>query len=201
MSDGATQQTPPRVFISYAQYEPAHSAQVLTLAHALAGDGLAVELDQFHGHETVDWPRWCDERLRPENTDFVLMVCTAEYRRRIEGRVELDEGRGVFWEGSLIYGYLYRAKANERFVPLLLDEEPGDSLPPAVANWNHFRLRGFGLHSADQGYEDLYRLLTGQPGTLKPERGALVRLPPRPVPPLEGVFGPNRQKSALAISR
>ncbi len=144
MSDGEKQQTAPRIFISYAQYEPAHSQRVLALAHALAADGLDVELDQFHGHETVDWPRWCAERLKPENTDFVLMVCTAEYHRRIEGQVEIDQGRGVFWEGNLIYGYLYRAKANERFVPLLLDDEPESSLPPAVANWNHFRLRQFG---------------------------------------------------------
>lgn len=48
----------------------------------------------------------CEERLEPENTDFVRMVCTAEYRRRIQGKAELDQGRGVFWEGNLIYGYL-----------------------------------------------------------------------------------------------
>jgi hypothetical protein len=117
MSDRATAQepleSPPRVFISYAQYEPAHSDRVFALAHALAADGLDVELDRFHGHETVDWPRWCEERLRPENTDFVLLVCSAEYRRRIEGRVELDQGRGVFWEGNLIYGYLYRTDRSE----------------------------------------------------------------------------------------
>ncbi len=95
MKDGEKRQTPRRIFISYAQYEPVHSQRVLALAHALAADGLDVELDQFHGHETVDWPRWCEERLEPENTDFVLMVCTAEYRRRIQGRVALDQGRGV----------------------------------------------------------------------------------------------------------
>ena len=66
MSDGETQQTTPRVFISYAQYEPAHSQRVLALAHALAVDGLDVELDRFHGHKTTDWPRWCEERLDPE---------------------------------------------------------------------------------------------------------------------------------------
>ncbi len=185
MNDGKQRQTPPRVFISYAQYESTHSERVLTFAHALAADGLDVELDQFHRHETIDWPRWCEERLRSENTDFVLMVCSAEYRRRIEGRVAFDEGRGVFWEGNLIYGYLYREKVNERFVPLLLDNEPERSLPPAVANWNHFHLRDFGLQHGDSGYEDLYRLLTNQPATLKPTPGELVQLPPRPVPSLE----------------
>jgi hypothetical protein len=181
MSEGGTHPIP-RVFISYAQHDPAHSARVLELAYALEADGLSVELDQFHGQELIDWPRWCAERLDPKNTDFVLMVCSAEYRRRIEGHMELDVGRGVFWEGDLIYGYLYRAKANERFIPLLLDDEPQSVVPPVVANWNTFRLRRFGVETGDPGYEDLYRLLTGQPATLRPSRGTLKRLPPRPVP-------------------
>jgi tetratricopeptide (TPR) repeat protein len=182
MSEGDSPSNPPRIFISYAQYDPAHAARVLELAYALEADGLAVELDQFHGQELIDWPRWCAERLDPENTDFVLMVCSAEYRRRIEGKVDVDSGRGVFWEGNLIYGYLYRAKANERFVPVLFDDAPRSCLPPVVANWNSFPLRRFGLETGDQGYEDLYRLLTGQPATPRPVRGSPKKLPPRALP-------------------
>lgn len=177
---------PPRIFISYAQYDSNHTARVLEFAYALAADGLAVELDQFHRHEFIDWPRWCAERLDPANTDFVLMVCSLEYRRRIEGQVAHDVGRGVFWEGNLIYGALYRAKANERFVPILFDNEPESALPPVVANWNRFHLHRFGIETGDQGYEDLYRLLTGQPSTAKPNRGTLKRLPPRPAPAARG---------------
>ncbi|AHF05480.1 hypothetical protein MARPU_08505 [Marichromatium purpuratum 984] len=173
---------PPRIFISYAQYDADHTARVLELAYALATDGLAVELDQFHRHELIDWPRWCAERLDPANTDFVLMVCSLEYRRRIEGQIAHDVGRGVFWEGDLIYGSLYRAKANERFVLVLLDDTPENALPPVVASWNRFRLHRFGIETGDQGYEALYRLLTGQPTTAKPSLGPLKRLPPRPAP-------------------
>lgn len=179
MSTGSRQPIPPRVFISYAQHESAHSARVLELARALAEDGLEVELDQFHRQEIIDWSAWCSERLDPANTDFVLMVCSAEYRRRIEGKVELDVGRGVFWEGTLIRGYLYREKANDRFVPLLLDDEPESSLLPAVANWNWFRLRGFGLKTGDPNYENLVRLLTRQPDTPRPKSAPLKRLSPR----------------------
>ncbi len=202
MKHGETPQAQPRIFISYAQYKPAHSEWVLALAHALAKDGLDVELDQFHQNEPVDWPRWCEERLRPEISDYILMVCSAEYRRRIEGRVNFDQGRGAFWEGSLIYGYLYRNKANQRFVPILLDDEPDDALPLIVANWNHFRLQSFGLQSGDEGYGHLYRLLTRQPSRPKPESGGIVRLP-RPQPPelpprqlrvLCGVFVPRTHR-------
>ncbi len=182
MGTADRRQQPPRVFISYSHDGPAHADRVLQLAYALERDGVAVALDQFVGESLVDWPRWCAERLDPAHTDFVLMVCTAEYRRRIENQVALDIGRGLFWEGNLIYGALYRAKANERFVPLLLDGASQDSLPAVVANWTCFRLRAFGLDSGDPGYEQLYRLLTRQPATPRPERGAIRRLPPRPMP-------------------
>ena len=156
------------------------------LAYALEAKGLDVELDQFHGQDLIDWPRWCAEQLDPDHTDFVLMVCSTEYRRRIEGKVARDVGRGAFWEGNLIRGYLYRGKANnERFVPLLLDDEPESALPPIVANWNTFHVCRFGVDTGDQGHEDLYRLLTGQPATPRPNRGTIKTLPPRSVRSLD----------------
>ncbi len=87
---------PPRVFISYSHDTREHNDRVLELAQQLRRDGIDAELDQFHQHELVHWPRWCEEQLRPENSDFVLCVCTLEYKRRIEGRVKADVGKGVF---------------------------------------------------------------------------------------------------------
>src|SRR5262245_41634281 len=133
------QRSPPRVFISYSQHDPAgHSRRVRAFAEALTHDGIDVELDQYHQNEVIEWPRWCEERLRPENSDFVLMICSADYTRRIENRVAADEGRGVFWEGGIIADYLYEAKANERFIPIFLDKESKNSLPRIVARWTRF---------------------------------------------------------------
>jgi tetratricopeptide (TPR) repeat protein len=174
----------PRVFISYAQENPAHAERVRELAYALADDGLAVELDQFHGQEILSWSHWCEERLDPANTDFVLMVCSAEYRRRIENKVAFDVGRGAFWEGALIYGYLNEEKGNSRFVPLLLDDEPETGIPRVFFIWTRFRLRRFGIKTGDQDYENLYRLLTGQPATPRPIPGTLKWLPPLSLPEL-----------------
>ncbi len=115
---------PTRVFISYAQHAYAHSAAVLALAQALSEDGIAVELDRYHQHELTHWPSLCADLLTPERSDFVLMVCSGEYRRRVENRVDRDVGRGVFWEGRLIHNALYREKDNRRYVPILLDDEP-----------------------------------------------------------------------------
>ena len=183
---------PPRVFISYSQHDPAHSQRVLALALTLAKEGIDVELDQFHQHELIDWPRWCEEQLRPEKSDFVLMICSAEYKRRIEGHVPADTGRGVYWEGAFIDDYLYEAKANERFVAVLLDDEPESSIPRSVRGWTRFRVRAFGLASGDTGYKDLYRLLTHQRGTPKPEPGRVITLAPEPAPELTAAVPPGK---------
>jgi hypothetical protein len=170
----------PRVFISYAQHAPEHSARVLELALALRSRGIDADLDQFHQHEQLDWPRWCQERLRPENADWVLMVCSVAYRDRLENRVDPDTGKGVFWEGALIDDELYNAKGNRRFVPVLLDDEPEESIPGVVRGWTWFRLRA--LHLEAPGFSDLYRLLTGQPAVTLPPVGVPVELGPRPLP-------------------
>ena len=66
---------------------------MLALAQALRRDGVEAELDQYHAHRLVNWPRWCLEQLR--SADYVLCVCTATYRDRIYGNVPADSGKGV----------------------------------------------------------------------------------------------------------
>jgi hypothetical protein len=116
----------------------------------------------------VHWPRWCEEQLRPENSRYVLCVCTAEYKRRVENRVPADVGKGVFWEASLIYNYLYDEKGNKRCIPVLIGSVREDTIPAIFGGWNRYHLTTFQLTDGDSGYEDLYRLLTGKPKA-KPE--------------------------------
>ena len=59
----------------------------------------------------------------------MLVICTPTYRKRVEDKVSADEGRGVFWEGGLIYQYLYDYKGNTRFIPVLLDDASEDGIP------------------------------------------------------------------------
>ncbi|WP_295458829.1 SUMF1/EgtB/PvdO family nonheme iron enzyme [uncultured Thiodictyon sp.] len=165
---------PPRVFISYAQCSDAHSRRVLALAQALVAQGIDSDLDQFHQHELLDWPRWCGEQLRPDRSDWVLMVCSAAYRDRLENRVDPHTGKGAFWEGALIDDEIYGAKENRRFVPVLLDDEPQESIPSIVRGWTFCRVTG--LDMADPGYEALYRLLTRQPAAVKGALGSVTVL-------------------------
>lgn len=166
------------VFVSYSHDSTEHSKRVLELAQTLNHEGVDTEIDQYYEDKLIDWPRWCEERLRPENSDFVVMICSAEYRRRLENRVKFDEGRGVFWEGALIYRELYNTKSNERFIPVLLDNESADSIPAIISNWAHFRIRTLGISGDDPGYTGLYRLLTDQPRISKGKVGITKVLSP-----------------------
>jgi tetratricopeptide (TPR) repeat protein len=169
---------PPRVFISYSHGTRQHNDRVLELAQQLRRDGIDAELDQFHQHELVHWPRWCEEQLRPGKSDFVLCVCTPEYKRRIEGRVKADVGKGVFWEGAHIYNYLYNEKGNRRFVPILLDGATGSAVPSVLGGYTRFHLNAFDLSNPESDYAGLYRLLTGQGAVQKAELGGIIKLLP-----------------------
>ena len=171
----------PRVFISYSHDSECHCDQVLELAQQLRRDGIAAELDQFHQEELLHWPRWCEEQMRPENADFILCVCTAEYKSRVEGKAAADVGKGVFWEGTLIYNELYDAKGNPRFVPVVLDGALDTDIPRVLRNFTEFRLGSFGLDDPESDYASLYRLLTHQPFLSAEELGPLVALPSLPV--------------------
>ena len=118
----------PRVFISYSHDSDAHRVQVLAFAQALRTHGIDADLDQFHGETLLDWPSWCREKMEREASDFVLCVCTAEYRRRIHNQVPPEQGRGVYWEGRLMQQELYDAKGNLRFIPVLFDDEAESSI-------------------------------------------------------------------------
>lgn len=169
----------PRVFISYSHdNSPTHCDQVLALAQQLRKDGIAAELDQFHQDELQHWPSWCAEQM--QNADFVLCICTDEYRRRVENRCAADVGKGVFWEGRLIYNELYDTKGNQRFVPVQLgDANPAD-IPAALSNWTRYSLSSFGLENTESAYARLYRLLTRQQAISGVELGELINLSPLP---------------------
>jgi len=119
-----------------------------------------------------------EEQIR--NADFVLLVCTETYLRRVEGREEPGKGRGVLWEAESIYNVLYwEDSQKQRFIPVLF----ADGQP----SWIPLRLRGLTHYQVDtqEGYDDLYRHLTNQPRYEIPvlgERRALPTIAPQSYP-------------------
>lgn len=165
---------PTKIFISYSHDSEEHSQRVLALANQLRRHGVDAELDQYETRPPQGWPRWCEEQLRPENSELVLVICTATYLNRIEGKVPADEGRGVFWEGSAIYSYLYDQKGNGRFIPVLFDRKDEANIPRPLRVSTHYQLGAFDF--SDAGYTALYRELTHQPAIEKPPLGEVVLL-------------------------
>ncbi|MGZ3396608.1 MAG: toll/interleukin-1 receptor domain-containing protein [Isosphaeraceae bacterium] len=169
----------PRVFISYSWDSVDHTGRVLELADALRGRGIDVILDQYvHPDPEEGWPRWMDRSL--DEAQFVVMVCTETYRRRVMGREEPGKGLGVRWEGSMIYNRIYNDKpSGSRFIPILL--RPGSEpahIPNPVQGHSYYRITTFDL--TDPGFEAFYRHLTGQAPTPPPDLGKITTLPPRP---------------------
>ena len=163
---------PPLVFISYSHDSPEHADRVLALSDHLRADGIDCILDQYEDSPPEGWPRWMDRQIRA--ADFVLMICTPTYYRRVMGEEEPGTGHGVAWESTLIYQYIYNeGTSNTRFIPVLLEGAYESDIPVPWQGVKQYR------PTTTKGYEDLYRRLTGQPLTPKPALGTRRTLPPR----------------------
>src|SRR6266571_5368682 len=170
MTSDATR--PPIVFISYSHDSPEHADRVLELSDHLRADGIDCVLDQYIDSPPEGFPRWMDRQIRA--VDFVLMICTPTYYRRVMGEEELGTGHGVAWESTLIYQYIYNAgTSNTRFIPILLEGAHESAIPVSWQGVKHYR------PMTTDGYEELYRRLTEQPLTPKPALGTRRTLPPR----------------------
>ncbi len=167
----------PRVFISYSNDSDEHADYVLALADALCDGGIDVILDRYVRAPDEGWPRWMDRNI--DEAQFVLMVCTETYRRRVMGQEEPGKGTGVRWEGKLIFNRIcYDKPAGAQFIPILLPGSKPELIPDAVRGHNRYVLAAFDL--SDPQYEVLYRHLTDQPATPRPDLGSIKKLPPKP---------------------
>jgi len=158
-----------RVFISYSHDSDAHRAAVLALAQRLRGDGQDVWIDQYEQAPDRGWQQWMLDQL--DRADFVLVVCTATYRRRFEGKEEGMSGRGVDREARFISQELYDEKgSNRRFLPVLLDGAEYDDIPRLLRTYQDYWL--------PRDHESLLGRLT-QLAAVQPATLGSVRRPAR----------------------
>jgi hypothetical protein len=162
----------PTVFISYSHDSDEHSARVLALADRLIGDGIACRLDRYEPSPPEGWPVWMDRQV--DEADFVLVVCTERYSQKAKASKPVS-GLGVKFESILILNDLYQAGMwNERFIPVLFEDLPVEKILRPLQGYTRFRV------DQEEGYEDLLRLLTGQPAYPRPALGPGRTLPPKP---------------------
>jgi hypothetical protein len=180
---------PPRIFISYSHDSAEHRDRVLEFADKLRADSIDAMIDQYVQSPPEGWPDWCEAQIR--DADFVLMVGTETYLRRVNGVEEPGKGRGARWEGHLSNQHLYDAgSASRKFVPVLFSGGLPEHVPTPVKGRTIYRV------DAPEGYEALLRLLTDQPLTPMTPLGRRRSLPPR-----ERRSGGKREEpSKLAMS-
>lgn len=167
-----TEQRPPRVFISYSHDALEHQERVRGLADRLRADGIDAEIDQYNEAPQEGWALWCERQI--EAADVVLMVCTETYHRRVRREEAPGKGLGVVWEAAIIRQLIYEAGAiSSKFVPVLFSGGSSEHIPTPIKGWSRY------VVDSDEGYERLYRRLTGQPRLPRPELGAIRTLPAR----------------------
>jgi SEFIR domain len=163
---------PPLVFVSYSHDSPTHMDRVLALCDRLRRDGIDAEVDQYDAAPREGWPRWTLRQI--EAADFVLVVCTETYRRRFDGKEEKGRGQGVAWEGAVVTQVLYDSAVGGKFVPVVFSPEDEAHIPTVLRGMTRYNL------VSENGYEQLYRYLTGQPAAPRPDLGPVLSLPPKP---------------------
>jgi hypothetical protein len=183
----------PRVFISYSHdpADPTHAERVAGLAASLLEDGLEVFFDQNRRDEEdkVPWPIWMEDKI--EVADYVLLVCTERYWKKVRQKVAADEGLGVCWEANLIYNQLYIEKLNTtKFIPILFSRSDEQFIPgPLRGAPSRFVL------DSSEGYDRLYAFLTRQHRLHFPKQGkALLPLEQKEV---RRLFPPPQRISAV----
>lgn len=171
----------PSVFISYAHGDQQHMDAVRSLADQLRKHGLDATIDRYVVRPPRGWDNWM--RVQIEESDFVVMICDQTYKQRFEGRTPRGSGKGVKWEGAIISYTLYEEEQNSRFIPILLELEgrPGDvdHFPKILRTHTKYQLQPPPYElSTNAGYQALYRELTKQPESPKPDLGPIQSLAP-----------------------
>jgi hypothetical protein len=161
-----------KVFISYSYDSYEHKDRVLDLSDRLRNDGIDSCIDQYEDSPSEGWPWWMINQI--ESANFVLVVCTENYERRFRGKEEMGKGLGVRWEGAIITQQIYDSEVhNTTFIPVLFSPNDLVYIPVILRSTTYYELY------TDEGYETLYRRLTGQRYTQKPALGQIRPMPPR----------------------
>ena len=142
----------PRAFISYSWDSDDHRIWTRGLAARLRSDGIDVTLDQWHAAPGDQLPEFMERAIR-EN-DFVLVICTTNYKNKSEKRMG-----GVGYEGDIITGEILTSRNQRKFIPVLRNGEWSESAASWLSGKFYIDLRGDPFHEAS--YADLDGLSSG----------------------------------------
>ena len=168
-----------RVFITYSHDSQEHRKRVLEqIANRLRYDDIDANLDQYTEHQPPrSWPAWMVREIK--GADYVLLVCTQNYRARFEGEVPKGQGQGAKWEGAIITLQMYSEELTGdenqkcRFIPIAFCDRKDAPVPTVLSGASFFNV------ADPDRYAALVRLLKGIPTAEKPPLGGRVPAAPR----------------------
>lgn len=96
------------------------------------------------------------------NSDFVIVVCTESYWKKIRD----TDAKGVTWEVNMVYQILYDEYCQTtKFIPVILKDTDDRYILTPIKPYTHYNIE------TDDGYEGLLRHLLNIPKYQKPELG------------------------------
>src|SRR4051794_29184670 len=102
----------PEVFVSYSWDDADHKQWVADFAGRLRQDGVNAKIDQWELVPGDKLPQFMETAIRAN--DFVLLVCTPNYKAKADGR----KG-GVGYEGDIMTGEVLGKGNHRKYVPIL----------------------------------------------------------------------------------
>jgi SEFIR domain len=162
------------VFISYSRDSDLQVQRVVQLANTLRGEGVEAWIDEWEQSPPETWPLWCYKQV--QRADFVLVICTETYARRVLREEEPGVGRGATWEGGIISNVIYENSAGQsKFIPAVFSAADTEHVPFFLAGYSVYNL------SAPDSFTDLYRRLTGQHAHVPESIGPVIARPPEQI--------------------
>lgn len=151
---------PPKVFVSYSWDSEEHKNSVLDLADNLRTHGIDCNIDRFEVSLTEGWQSWMRNQIK--QSDFVLTVCTEQYKKSFQGKTDLDKGEGITWKGAIINQLICDRTSSAKFIPIIFSREAGRHIPHELRKFTYYLLDGSNLDLDEKGYHSLYQHLTNQ---------------------------------------
>ncbi len=157
----------PKVFISYSHQDSAYEDKVLDFSNKLRSEGIDANVDLYEEAPSEGWPRWMENQIR--ESDYVLVLCSKSYYDKFYSD---QKGKGVTWEISIMYQYLYDAKTEtKKFIPIFFEASEEQYIPTPIKSFTYYNV------GTSDGYDKLYWRLRGINKTEKPQLGKLRPLP------------------------
>lgn len=187
-------QPAPTAFISWAHGDDEWLETVLQFASLLRSiGGIDADIDLWQP-SPVQWTTYGVNAV--EASDYVIVVVSADYRQRWDGKNPPDVGAGAAREAAAIKA-LFEKDQTEALAKVKVVVLPGsttDDIPRELFGFVE-RVEFASLDSPE--FDPLLRILHKQPEYIKPPLGPLPALPPRFVESVESAPPPSGRDGAV----